>query len=464
MSSRSPTYFPSPAPAPTSRSRSPRVSRSAPFLVERTYLNALILEAILTGTGNSLIADLTPFFQIANHPLKVTSGPAGNGGASRGGYISALPESSEKAVPDEVSTEWPDVAYAVPPAPPIPSIFQSVTSSPAAGPVTSVTDNASIVQVFYATDRASTSAPNAPPAFAAGRSTNGALNYGTCDISIPKIHKLGKIESPSWLRAEFRPDPAKHIIMTSIESEDEDQFFAHVANRVARTITAEAFVFVHGFNVLFEDAARRTGQIAFDLFFAGAPIFYSWPSNGKVGDYTFDETNVAWSAPHLQQFLLKLHQFSGAERIHVIAHSMGNRAVCEALKNISFDPASGLHLHNLILAAPDIDADTFGELAANLRKVSERITLYQSSKDKAIAISKRIHGNLRAGEPLLVIPGVDTIDASSIDTDFLGHSYFSDKWSLLSDIHALIANDTAPPRFGLESLKNTLGPYYSFRA
>ena len=234
---------------------------------------------------------------------------------------------------------------------------------------------------------------------------------------------------------------------------------------VARSAAKDAFVFVHGYNVSFENAARRTGQMAFDLNFVGAPIFYSWPSNGKTADYPKDETNITWCTPHLQRFLNLLSQNTSAKRIYVIAHSMGNRAVCDALKMISFDSACGLKLAHLVLAAPDIDADTFRELATMLQKLSARITLYESSRDMALLASKKIHGNPRAGEPLLVIPGLDTIDASAIDTNFLGHSYFSDTWPLLSDIHSILFEDQPPERrFGLAAREDPAGRYYAFRA
>lgn len=47
----------------------------------------------------------------------------------------------------------------------------------------------------------------------------------------------------------------------------------------------------------------------------------------------------------------------------------------------------------LVLAAPDIDADTFRELAESLERVSGHITLYASSEDKAIRASKKLHMN-----------------------------------------------------------------------
>ncbi len=143
---------------------------------------------------------------------------------------------------------------------------------------------------------------------------------------------------------------------------------------------------------------------------------------------------------------------------------MGNRAVCEALKSLSHDPACQLRLNHLVLAAPDIDADTFAELAGMLQRLSGRVTLYESSNDKAIHASKSLHGNPRAGEPLLLIPGVDTIDASSVDTNFLGHSYFSENWPLLADISSILSKDESPAtRFGLLEMGDPAARYYSFR-
>jgi len=39
---------------------------------------------------------------------------------------------------------------------------------------------------------------------------------------------------------------------------------------------------------------------------------------------------------------------------------------------------------------------------------------------------------------LVVVPGVETIDASHVDTSLLGHSYFAETRSVLSDMFYLI--------------------------
>jgi esterase/lipase superfamily enzyme len=323
-------------------------------------------------------------------------------------------------------------------------------------------ENTSVVRAFYATDRGQVLEGGLH--FDADRSASGKINYGECLISFPKIHKKGHLETPSILKLEFRPDPKKHIILQSIQSFEEAVFLERLAAQVSASATKEAFIFVHGYYVSFEDAARRTGQLAFDLEFVGAPIFYSWPSNGKFADYFKDEANVTWSTPHFQRFLSLISQRSGATRVHIIAHSMGNRAVCDALKALSADPNNNVKFNHLVLAAPDIDADTFRELAAALQKVSGLITLYESTNDKAIHASKKIHGSPRAGEPLLIIPGLDTVDASKVDTDFLGHSYFGETWTLLADIHSILSDDKpAGRRFGLRGIDDPAGKYYVFK-
>jgi esterase/lipase superfamily enzyme len=327
-----------------------------------------------------------------------------------------------------------------------------------------VVPNATLVRTFYGTDRLQTPGLADEPTYGVGRSPSGKINYGVCSISIPNTHKIGKLETPSIVRLEFRPDPKKHIVIHHIESMEENLFLQLVRESVLGSVSKEAFIFIHGYKVSFEDAARRTGQIAFDLHFVGAPIFYSWPSNGKLDAYLKDETNITWSTPHFARFLGLISQHCGAERIHIFAHSMGNRAVCDALKAISHDVNSNVKFNHLVLAAADIDADTFRELAVTLQHLSAHVTLYESSNDRALKVSKLIHGNPRAGEPVLIVAGMDTIDASAIDTDFLGHSYFSDNWPLLSDIYSLISKDMPPAeRFGLSEASCPDGKYYAFR-
>jgi len=308
--------------------------------------------------------------------------------------------------------------------------------------------NLAVIKVFYATDRKPS--PETVINFE-GQRGDGSLHYGVFQVSIPRDHRLAKIERPSIWRFEFKEDPAKHFVIVSRTTQDEATFYQEVSKTVEGSGEKQVLVFIHGFNVGFVDAVYRTAQISYDLGLSGAPILYSWPSNGKVQDYTWDLTANDWSVPHLRAFLESVATKTGAHTVHVIAHSMGNRILVNALSGMT-QPASPRFQH-ILLTAPDIDAGTFIQLANAVKGHADNVTLYASANDRALLASRKINGAPRAGDAgtnIVIVPGIDTIDVSSLDTDFLGHSYYGDNRSVLTDIFNLLAKGDPPDkRFGL---------------
>ncbi|MDZ7615441.1 MAG: alpha/beta fold hydrolase [Patescibacteria group bacterium] len=291
--------------------------------------------------------------------------------------------------------------------------------------------------------------PAAAPGIVYGNQ-RGVLEYGTCKVTIPKTHEVGQLEAPSIFRLDFRETPERHIVLAGIEPLESQVFFDALKTRIDESSAKSAFVFVHGFNVTFEDAARRTAQIAYDLKFDGVPIFYSWPSQGGLFKYTVDETNVMWTVPHLRQFLTEVAERTEARRIHLVAHSMGNRALTSALRDLSFLPEDTRpRFSEVVLTAPDIDAEVFRkDIAPYIVQTADRVTLYASSNDTALAYSKTVHGYPRAGDSgheLLVLPGMETVDVSEVDTSLLGHSYYGSNETVLADLIEVL-HKSMPPR------------------
>jgi hypothetical protein len=63
---------------------------------------------------------------------------------------------------------------------------------------------------------------------------------------------------------------------------------------------------------------------------------------------------------------------------------------------------------------------------------------------------------------LIVADGMDTIDASLVDTSLLGHSYIGDVQSIVSDLHELVVGGKRPTdRLGLRTLERAGLPYWS---
>ncbi len=330
-----------------------------------------------------------------------------------------------------------------------------------------------VVNVFYATDRAATGPGRKGRTYETEPAEKDQMEFGVATVSIPRAHLMGELEGPSILRLEFSENAERHIILQSATSEQPDSFFQRVSDRVDQSDRREAFVFVHGFNVSFEEAARRTAQLAYDLGFPGAPILYSWPSHGSLGllDYNKDGRNAELSVPHFKNFLSQLAAKTHVRTIHVIAHSMGNRIVVQALADgLAATAGKPLHIQEVALFAPDIDASQFRRLATAMQRNAGRVTLYASSGDSALKASERFAGYSRAGEggeKIVIMSGViDTIDASSVDTSMLGlgHSYYADNSAILSDLFHLIRGDAPRDRFGLRPMKKAQGPYWLFAA
>lgn len=339
----------------------------------------------------------------------------------------------------------------------------------AAGGAVPPATGAIVVPVFYGTDRMVTTDP-----VCRYSGIRGELGYGRAEVSVPtdpKVRDVGELSGPKWWRLEFRPDRKRHVVMINVRPLPRDPFVAALRDALSSADQQDALLFVHGYNVAFIDGARRAAQIAVDLKFAGRTLLYSWCSAGDAHKYIMDEATIEWSTPHFEAFLRLALTEIGARSVHVIAHSMGNRALVRALERFDADalPPGAARLRQVIFAAPDVDGDTFRRIASAFRQRAERLTLYASSTDVALRASRLLHSYPRAGDAgdaLVVVDGVDTIDATMADTSLIGlrHSYFGTKRSILNDIFALIQHGLAPgERFDLEAASSPRGEYWQYR-
>jgi esterase/lipase superfamily enzyme len=286
------------------------------------------------------------------------------------------------------------------------------------------------------------------PSFGPRREATEVVHYGTCEVSIPPKHDVGAVERPV-----IGPEnEQEHVVLQKTESLEEEAFFASIREQLSNISPSEksCFVFIHGFNVDFENAARRTAQIHYDLKFEGVPIFFSWPSRANLRHYFSDRNEIEFSRYVIKQFLTDVAARSDAQRIHVIAHSMGADATCRAIAEMG---DKGKVFDQIVLAAPDIDREVFRrQIAPRLTKTANRTTLYCSKNDLALMLSRNFNDATRAGDSsqgALVIQDVDTVDASEIDTDLLGHSYYGDCIPLLHDVHDLLRGSLSPEQRNL---------------
>jgi esterase/lipase superfamily enzyme len=343
-----------------------------------------------------------------------------------------------------------------------------------------------IVPVYYATDRQATGKTLPDDYFADGRDPNTipSRSFGLCHVSIPRDHRTGSIERPRIWKFERRQRPDKHVMLLSLVPHTRSSFFSSLDFDLRSQGDGAGLLFIHGYNVRFSDALKRTAQLCYDLNWPGIPITYTWPSSAQTRLYPADEASIEATVPFLVDFLRDLSARPRLRTLHVVCHSMGSRALTAALKILSErasfstiakvtrlwtgSKARRPSINEVVLAAPDIDRELFTQSAAAIKSECERITLYASSKDLALIASRKLHAFPRAGDTgpgITILPGlVDTIDATDVDTNLLGHSYYGDERSIIGDLFGLL-NGRSPPekRFGLRELMSPAGRYWAFQ-
>ena len=317
-----------------------------------------------------------------------------------------------------------------------------VADHEASGPEAGALEAETPVAVWYATDRERDGGANGNESgYTDGRAD---IAYGVADIRLPPVHVAGRLEAPALASAGSVADRRWHVYLDSARPLGHIAFMADLGGALDMAARRKILVYIHGFNTDFGLSVRRAAQIAHDLDYGGVPLAFAWPSAGTMAGYLADQNNADWAAPDLAETLRLLARDSGAERINLIAHSMGSRLLIQALDELARDRAATDPplFGEVIFAAPDVDSDIFATAVLRLRPLAGRFTLYVSGSDVALSTSRRLAGDHpRAGESgagMVVIADMDTVDASAVDDDLFGHEYFGESGPVLNDIRLLL--------------------------
>ncbi|MGE0482597.1 MAG: alpha/beta hydrolase [Gammaproteobacteria bacterium] len=262
-------------------------------------------------------------------------------------------------------------------------------------------------------------------------------------------------------------------------------FAAAIEQRLARSAVKDVFVYVHGYKVNFENPLLVASEMWHFLGQDGAFVAFSWPSTPARLAYMKDIETARVSAWGLRRFLDYLASSTSARRIHVVGYSAGTRVVLTALYELALlhqgeEPASiaaSTRLGNVILVGSDVDTGAFASyIIDGLLDVQERLTLYTSPADKALALSHKIFAHRRLGQ---VLPGtldarmrefvaasprlalVDVAEAADFDTGN-GHAYFRNSPWVSADILFTLRHGLAPAARGLEQRDDS--PVWRFPA
>jgi esterase/lipase superfamily enzyme len=288
-----------------------------------------------------------------------------------------------------------------------------------------------IIPVFFQTTRVKTGRRDPRAFFGSRRDDNS--HYGVSYVSVPKARNIGTVPHPSIFRLDLSADPSRHVILKEVvEVDSQADFWKTIKSRFTSSVRKEALVYIHGFNQSFQNGVETAATLAADLEIDGAVVSFSWPSRNNLLLYAadIDEATADLNRQALRDLLSNVAAETGAQQVYVVAHSMGNRLLLEAM-GLMTTTQTQPPIDKLIFASPDMESADFTLRVGKIEALSKRMTLYTANGDLALKLSDLIRGvstrAARAGDRdggVKPTKMLDVVDASKAKDDVLGHSNF----------------------------------------
>jgi esterase/lipase superfamily enzyme len=355
-----------------------------------------------------------------------------------------------------------------PPAPPAPPPLPVAPPRAAAARSYAALDSVSArITIFLATSRRAVNTDRPGDRF--GPDDADQLQFAAVGVNVPPYtaRGTGELPRPGSIRnaLSYDPDPRREFFVTSVIPVDSNRFVQRLADDLALSRARDVLVFVHGFNVSFEDAAVRAAQLAADIGFDGTVVLFSWPSAASVTAYVRDQQSARNAGFHLLRLLTRVVPLAKPDHVDLLGHSMGSEVIAKALA-LTNSGDSLPRFDQVVFAAPDLDARVFRrEIVPRLAPRAARVTLYASSDDEALRASRSVNNVWRlglGGDSLTVIDGMDTIDATRVRGDALGHTLFGNQ-SFLADLAVLLHDGTSPAGRRLLAVRRGDLTFFRFR-
>lgn len=416
---------------------------------------------------------------------------AGGKQTSRPTYARRSRGLSPSSPPPGVSVDRPGAAVPTTPTSPMPAQPRSGAPAPAEGatPPSDQPKPYTEVAIYYGTSREVAGKREVDgettEIYGPNPNRDGKVSLGRAVVTVPNEGRTaGEINRPRLKILSFgreAEDPSRHFMIYRVVALAEAEFKgAALFDKKPQggRFKDHAFVFVHGFNVSFDDALFRAAQIAFDMDFDGLPFVFSWPSRSTVAGYIIDKDRAIGAKSALRDFVKIVREIMGdkVRNIHFIGHSMGSHPLMDVLADFETVATSGPVLGQVIFAASDVVAENFRDATSRIAKAASGLTLYASNNDWALTVSKLVRlgappvGFVPTGGAPFVTAGIDSVDVSALDTSFWArnHSTYADRKPLIDDMTKLFSEttrrlpDQRDPNFRPERLPRDAGQYWRY--
>lgn len=250
-------------------------------------------------------------------------------------------------------------------------------------------------QFFYATNRAD----NAETFNGQGNEISDKITAGTFDVLISPYMT---VEPFVWFDKETMKWADRNVL-------SDERFRSQLHDAVQASPNKSLLIIVWGFRDWFQSAALKTAYTAYVLDINTPVLLFDWPGNQGEGPrgYAASQAVTAQSGRDLGRLLANVVKDTDANHVWLMGSSLGCQTICDGLYWLSQQPdlfKGKPKLSHVVLSAPDVLADAFDDkFSATIQKVSEHLTAYVSSNDRALLMSHWLNRGRRLGRKAQVL-------------------------------------------------------------
>ena len=294
-----------------------------------------------------------------------------------------------------------------------------------------------------------------------GNAREEILKFGYFDTKIQPSLGLGMlIDATAWFQNE-------EIQLIEVRELEQAAFVRQARTFIQGSPYRSLLVVVHGFKEAFPSALRKTSFLSHVLDVNTPVLLFDWPGNqgSMLRGYRRAHRVAKASGTELARTLQLIIQVIQPDRLWLIANSMGGQVVADAFAQLyrKTDLADAeTEIENVVLTAPDVDHDEFdNQFKQEITALAKNLTVYVSSNDRALLMSRIINRGRRRGESTLspdqleeahrvadlVDPGselITLVDVTPVNRTRNFHNFSLETPEFFDDLYLRLTNSETP--------------------
>ena len=304
------------------------------------------------------------------------------------------------------------------------------------------------------------------------------LSFGSFDATIQPSLGLGMLVNPTeWLQNE---EIRLNAVSALAQADFVEQLQAQVENSPHRAL----LIVLHGFREGYESALRKTAFLGHVLDINAPVLLFDWPGDqgSGLGPYRRAREVAKASGAELARTLQLVVRDVQPERVWLVANSMGAQVVVDAFSLLYQDSEFAdldKEIDHVVLTAPDINHQQFNQqFKRELGVLARSLTVYVSSNDRALLVSRLVNRGRRRGESTLspdqldeavriselTEPGSDLVrlvDVTPVNRTRNFHNFSLETPEFFDDLFLRLTNPEMPNSRPIYRVQTSDGAVYS---